>query len=409
VKKSAFVACCWLAAGLVCGIASGQSVGPADAASLKAAFEAAWQRSAQMPTVAGQLEVARANRSAAQALWAAPPAIEVGNRGEPFASTAGQRETEFGLAWPLLLPGQRAARGASSQADLSTADASQDAARLRIAGQVRESAWVVLLRRAELAIAEAHSKDLDALTADVERRVGAGDLARADALAARSEFLSAQSAATGGRQQLDAARARWVLLTGTSAVPDGIEAQIDAALIAVEDHPEMSLARLKTESARKRLDLVRATRSDPPELFVRYRNDVPAHNVASQSTIGLAIRIPFATTDRNRPREASAIAEVDVASAEERRTRERLVSEISSAAAAAAASELRLATEDSRAALLRERARLIDKSFRAGETALPELLRALAAALQAEGSLARQRAELGLSRALVQQAAGRIP
>jgi outer membrane protein TolC len=65
--------------------------------------------------------------------------------------------------------------------------------------------------------------------------------------------------------------------------------------------------------------------------------------------------------------------------------------------------------ETARARLLRERATLIDKSFQAGETPLPELLRALAAAAQADSAVARQTAALGLAQARLQQALGVLP
>jgi outer membrane protein TolC len=272
---------------------------------------------------------------------------------------------------------------------------------------VREAAWTVLAREAELALAESQAKALLQLAADVDRRVAAGDLARADSLAARAEALAASNAAREAAPRLEAARARWRVLTGMLAVPAALEPA--AAEVSPDEHPEMAAATLRLETARKRLDLTRAERRDPPELMLRYRNEVAASGLPSQNSIGVAVRIPFATDSRNAPREAAALAEVEVTLAEERRTRERLAAELASATALASATEQQVAQEESRAALLRERARLIERSFRAGETALPELLRTLSAAAQAESSLARQRAELGLARARVQQAAGVLP
>jgi cobalt-zinc-cadmium efflux system outer membrane protein len=71
--------------------------------------------------------------------------------------------------------------------------------------------------------------------------------------------------------------------------------------------------------------------------------------------------------------------------------------------------EQQLKADRQRLALLRERAALIDRSFKAGETPLPELLRAFAAATQAEASFARQHAALGLARARLQQSLGMLP
>jgi outer membrane protein TolC len=123
----------------------------------------------------------------------------------------------------------------------------------------------------------------------------------------------------------------------------------------------------------------------------------------------VGLRLPFGTDDRNRPLEASALAEVNVAEIRELRLRERLDSDIAAARDAQRSTEAQLDAETARARLLRERATLIDKSFRAGETPLPDQLRALAAAAQADSAVARQTAALGLARARLQQALGLLP
>lgn len=388
-------------------LCAGALVPPAGASeTLRQAVESAWQRSMQRPAASGQIEVARAGRAAAGAVWAAPPALELAHRGDPLSSTvSGQRESELGIAWPLLLAGQRGARSASAEADLTSAEAAERAARLRVAGEVREAAWLVLARQAEASLAEGRAQALEALAADVERRVAAGDLARADALAARAEFLASDAEAKQAVQRAAAARTQWRVLTGTDAIPDALEPLPGA----VEEHPEVAAARLATAAAQSRLALTRATRRDPPEVLLRYRNDVAAAGLGAERTLGVALRIPFGTDDRNLPREAAALAELDVARAAERRARDRLEAELATAREAAASAERQLALEESRAALLRERALLVDRSFRAGETPLPELLRTLSAAAQADAGLARQRAELGLARARTRQAAGVLP
>jgi len=73
------------------------------------------------------------------------------------------------------------------------------------------------------------------------------------------------------------------------------------------------------------------------------------------------------------------------------------------------ASQLQLQKGSEKATLLNERAKLIRASFNAGETSLPELLRAASAAAQADYSAARQEAAFGLARARLQQAYGQLP
>jgi len=62
-----------------------------------------------------------------------------------------------------------------------------------------------------------------------------------------------------------------------------------------------------------------------------------------------------------------------------------------------------------RAALLSERAQLMERAFAAGEGALPETLRALSAAQDAAAAAKRQEAAVGLARAKVLQALGVTP
>jgi outer membrane protein TolC len=399
VKRLVSQLSCAIAGTLVCGAAFAQS------AALSAAVEAAWRRSAQARTAEGHFGLATAQQAAADSLWAAPPALELSYRSDRMLDNNGRTETEAGLAWPLLLPGQRSARQAAAAAERSAAEASLAAARLKVAGEVREAAWAVVGRLSEAAVASENAKSLEALANDIDRRVKAGDSARADALAARAEFLAASAAAAESRQRLDVARAQWKTLTGMEQVPDPTEPVAGSR----DDHPELEAAVLSAQSAASKLDVVRNSRSDPPELIVRYRTETAASGLPAERTVGLAIRIPLGTDDRNLPREKAALAEMEVARAEESRQRLRFAAEGASARNAVSLAEEQVAAEGTRAQLLRERAGLIEKSFRAGDTPLPELLRANTAAAQAEAAAAGQRAALGLARARLNQVNGQMP
>lgn len=374
---------------------------------LRAALDAAWQRAVAARESEGQRRRAEADRSVASSLWAAPPSVALSHRDDRLQSNAGRRETEIGVAVPLWLPGQRAARVGTAEAAATQALAAEQVARLRLAGDLREAAWQLAALQAELVQADTQVRSLKQLADDVERRVRAGDLARADALAAQAEHLAAAAQQADAQQRLQAARSRWTLLTGLTAAPDPSS---DAATEApTATHPELVFAAQSTELARQRVELMRRSRRDAPELTVGVRQDTPGRAESSQGSLVVGLRLPFGTDDRNRPLEAAALAELDVAQTHEQRLRERLDSDIAAARDALRSAQAQLDAETARARLLRERATLIDKSFRAGETPLPDLLRALAAAAQADSAAARQNAALGLARARLQQALGLLP
>lgn len=387
------------------------------APTLAQAVEAAWQRATQAREAEGQTQRAAAEGVAISSLWAAPPALEFSYRDDRWQTSAGRREAEAGLAWPLWLPGQRNARGAAVDADVELSQAAVQAGRLHFAGLVREAAWGVAAQKAESNLADAQVRSLQEISDDVRRRVKAGDLAHADALAAQSEALAAQSVQLAARQRLSASQSQWMTLTGIALAPDltsvpvsdGAAASPGGAHFAVETHPDARVAALTVERARKRLDVVAATRRDPPELLLRIRQDIPGRGESAQNSIGVGVRIPLGTASRNQPLQAAALSELDVALTTRQRTEERLAADAAMARAAVHTAEQQLEAERQRSALLRERATLIDRSFKAGETPLPELLRALAAATQADTSFAHQQVALGLARARLQQSLGILP
>ena len=89
--------------------------------------------------------------------------------------------------------------------------------------------------------------------------------------------------------------------------------------------------------------------------------------------------------------------------------RQRLAAELTLAQSQLSLSQAQLLAERERAQLLSERARLIDKSFRAGESALPDMLRALTAAASAESAFARQQINHQTAIARIEQALGLLP
>lgn len=376
--------------------------------SLKVALDAAWARSVQAREAGALQRRAEAARSAAGSLWARSPALELGYRGDSGNTTSGRRESEVGLAWPLWLPGQQTARQNAADAQSQQAQEQARALRLRLAGELREQAWGLQLLQADLQQALAQAQTLQELAVDVERRVRAGDLARADAMVARAELLSASAQRAEALQRLAEGRARWQQLTGQALDPAPAEPPAPDTAALDETHPELALAQRRLASSRSQLAVVQHSRRDAPEVALSYRQEQGGAGSA-QDSMAVKLRLPFGTQDRYRPLEAAALGELEVAETGELRLREQLGASLVSARLALRSAQERLAAERERAALLQERAGLLRRAFAAGELALPELLRALAAASQATAAWARQEAALGLAQARYQQALGWLP
>ncbi|MCW7541916.1 TolC family protein [Aquabacterium sp. A7-Y] len=404
----------WFAPGLLAGavccsvIAAEPVVVPGT--SLAHAVEAAWQRATVAAESRGREREANAARAAATAWTPAAPALTLEHRSDRLHDDRGARETELGVSVPLWRLGQRGARQADAEAQASAARASAAATRLALAGEVRFAAWALASEQAALQSARQEQQTLQRLADDTDRRVAAGDLARADGMAARAELLAAQGAVAQARQALTVARSRWTALTGLSGPVDPSEPGAAAAEAQPPaSHPELLSAEAEVERTRHHLDALRQARRSPPELTVSARQESAARGEPRERSLGVALRLPIGVDAGSRELEAEALSRREVAEVALQRVRERLVARLTEARGGLEAAQHQLTAEQSRAALLRERARLLDTSFQAGETALPDLLRALSAAHQADAAVARQQAALGLARARLHQALGLMP
>jgi len=312
------------------------------------------------------------------------------------------------VALPLWRPGQRGLNRQAAVAESDWARLAELAARWRLASQLREQLARFRVAETEATQTAQQQHLFGALSADVDRRVKAGDLAPADALAAKAELLAARAQDREAQQTLRSQRAAWLLLTGMAALPEA-EALHSPPDPALDQHPEALLAEASVQRARQRVAQVLSQRAAPPELGLSLRQDRPGMGQAQQNSVAVSLRLPFGSEAHSQPQQAAALAEQDLALTNQQRMRQQIDAELGLARSGLASVTDQAEAEAERAVLLRERAQLLNKSFLAGESALPELLRALAAASQAEATAARQQAALSLARARLQQAFGLLP
>lgn len=389
----------------------------AEPVTLAAAVDAAWRKTQAGAAAQAQQALADAERQTAASLLAGSPALSLSERSDRWQDNTGVREREIALALPLWLPGQRSARLQAAEAESASAAQAVAAARLTLAGQLRELAWSLSSLKAEAEGASAQQRYLQTLAADVDRRVKAGDLARTDALAVDGERLNAQAEAISAQQRLQAEQQRWTALTDLA--PDVVADEPDAGRAAGQEalvdsfdevrHPQLAQLALAEEAARRQVEVARRDISEAPELSLGYRHERDARGQASRGSVTVGLRVPFGTDGRNAPLRAAAQGALDKARAEQARARAALAADWRIARDALSVAERQTAMHRERAALLRQRAALLDKSFRAGETALPDLLLAVQAAAQADAALARQLAAQGNARARLLQASGVMP
>lgn len=375
---------------------------------LRALFDAAWQRSVAVQATEGRRLEAAASRVQADALIAGPPSFDLRHRGDQLTDRRGVRESEVALGVPIWMPGQRSARGALAEAHAAEAESAVRLGQLAVAAEVRQRVWQLAAAESERDVVRRRVIVAQSLRDDVRRRLTAGDLARTDLLFAEQELLASQALLTESEARLVETRARLVQTTGSAELPARFE-ETPASVGSATSHPRLDAAQSAVERGERQVGYLQKSRRDPPEVGVTYRRDTAGGGLPSDQTIGVFIRIPFATDARNLPRETAAQTELMTARAERDRAERIVQSEIDAARQSLALAEQQLELVSQRSSTLSERSDLLRKTFNAGEIGLPEVLRAQNQALEAETELAQMRARRGLAIANLNQALGVLP
>lgn len=295
---------------------------PASAARLTMAqaLDAAWTRSLESAEATGRQRQAQAEQRVAGTWLAGAPTLELSQREGRGWAADGSRETEAGIALPLWRFGQRQQNAQTAQAESDWASAAERAARLRLAGQLRDQAGRLRLAQADAQHAARQRQLLEELSTDVERRVRAGDLAPADAMAARADMLSARALEREAQQSLATQRSAWALLTGSPMLPEP-ESIVAGNEVALDHHAEAQLAEAAVQRTRQRVAQVQAQRGAPSELGIGLRQERPGLGQPQQHSVALSLRIPFGTENHSQPRLAAALAEQDLALMSQQRLR----------------------------------------------------------------------------------------
>lgn len=389
---------------------------------LAQAVEAAWLRQPEQRALQLRRDAAQAQRRVAQALTPEPLAVEASTVTDRIARNKGAREYEIGVAVPLWLPGERSRAEALAEAEAGIVDARSAAARLRLAGLVREAWWALQFSQQDLLAARARLAGAQALAGDVSRRLRAGDLARADQNQAQSAIAAAQSDVAA--QTAAVAQATQTLRAlvgpgpafeplGAGEPEPGGRAVTDRAAPAPQpdgsDHPALAELAAKALTARRSLALASTQRHGNPEFTVLTTRDRGATGEPYGQTVTFALRFPLGSADRYRTKTASAGADLAEAEAALEIERDRIAAESQGARERLVAARAVLEASTQRARLASETRGFFDKSFRAGETDLPTRLRVELEAVEAERQLARARIEVWHAVSSLRQALGLLP
>lgn len=376
------------------------------------AHEAAWARQPEAIALQARKDAAAAQGRAASAWMPEPLAIDIATKTDQLNRNQGAREQELGVAIPLWLPGERSRTSALATAEAAAVESHARAAQLRVAARVREHWWAWQRGALELQTAQDQLASATRIAADVERRTKAGDLARADMHQAAGAVAAAESAVAQANAAAAAAAQQLKALTGIDVPADAtasldLEAEVPAP--AGDAHAALDELHDRALVADGNAALAATQSRANPELALIATRDRGAYGEAYGRTVTIGLRIPLGAGPRHERKLATARADAAEARAQLALERDRIVSERDAARIRKDAARVSLAAAERRAQLARESRGFFDKSFRLGETDLPNRLRIEAEAIEAERQAARARIELSAAISAERQALGLLP
>ena len=380
---------------------------PSAAQTLHDFVEAAAARNSELATLDGRRGTTIARQQAADALLPGAPTLNGSFVTDQAIRNRNQREAQLGVSTPIWLPGEGTASRRLADAELARSSPQASVLRLRVAGQVREALAEWALAQAEVGVAQRKLRDLRALEGDVERRVQAREASDADLLLARAERIAADAEVRHRRSTAEQSRIEFMGLVGMAPVAAALTEPVPAG--AGGSHPRLAEAKGAIDVARANQALVGLQVRDSPEIGVIVRRNRDIGGTVYDNSVGVELRIPFATQARNAPRRAAAQADLTEASVGYAAAEREIGTEQKKARVGYDNALAQRGFARERARTLAQQSALVRRGYQGGEVSLFDTVRAGTLATDAEA--ASVRADIGVARAVsrLNQAFGIVP
>lgn len=386
-------------------VATARDAATPPANSLHDAVEQAAARSSELAALPALRAQAEALRRSGRGPFAGPPVVAT----ELLTQSGGILEAEASVSAGLRWPGE--GRAIRSHADRA-GDAARSllaAARLRVAGEVRDAWWALAAARAAVAV-DRDQVDIAAAGArQVARLVDAGEQARRDLLLARAETAQAETRLAQSQAELARAEAAYDALAGPP--PAALPPELQAEVTDPDDSPWLRAARDRAALAEARaagLSYGARPRLEGTAGIKRERGSaIPSE--PSRNALLVGVRVPLGRDRAAVAEAASAQAEALGAGAEANRTRFRLIAEQRAAQARLAAAGRALGQAQSRRDALAEALALTERGRAEGEIGFIEALRARQTLSEADRDLAVAKVAAFAAISSFNQAMGVLP
>ncbi len=379
------------------------------APNLGEAIQAAVQRHPQFQQAANERALGKGYRQQADSWLGGDPSASLSYYSDQVGSDNGYREMEAAVSLPLWIPGQRDARQNLAQAISEQADASMALLRWQVAGEVLELIWALRLAASDEELADAQWASARQLEKAVERRVGAGELARADLLMVQQDTLSREVAHENARMALDSAAATWQAYTGLAEVPALPADRPPLEKNLGTSHPLLQREQRRVAQMTARRNDSRRQRQSAPEVTLYAKRDRGSAQDPFGNSLGAEISLPFGSKYSTAPQVAESEAALAQARMGLAAAKRRLELKQVQIAQELKRSKKALALAERQNQLADTRMSMNQRAFDLGESDLFLLLQARSQAAAAARNLIRTRIEYQRAVSRYNHLLGEIP
>ncbi|HSR01581.1 MAG TPA: TolC family protein [Methylophilaceae bacterium] len=311
------------------------------------------------------------------------PAITLYHQNDRIGSGRNERDYQATLELPLWLPNQREAREKVAELSALNLEASQSALAIQTAGLLREAVWGIAFNENELALTEAKYQSALALEEKVNKSFQAGEAAKTDLLLAQQETLEASKNKLLAHAELMHARFRYKLVTGLNQIPQDFSEE-KSSLDNYEQSPVWLAVLAKVQYAEEQRNLANIEKKENIQVLINARNSQGAFDTQYNQSMGLSIRIPFATPARTTPIAAASEMSLGQALSEREELKRVLEAALHEAEHNFEVSEDEQVLAKRHWEIASESLRLAEKAYTLGEHDLATLIRIKSQAFDAE-------------------------
>jgi len=386
-----------------------EAAGPIAVRTLHDAVDVAVAQSSETASLPALRAQAEALRRSGRGPFVGPPVVSADLLTRSQGAIEEETSVSAGIRWPGEGKAVRTYAGRVGDA----AQSGLDAARLRIAGEVRDAWWSLATARAAVAVDREQVGIATTNARQVARLVGAGEQSRRDLLLAQAEASTAESRLAQAEADLARAEAVYTALAGPP--PENLPPEVQAQATDLENSPALraaldraALADARATSlfygARVRLEGTIGVR--------RERGGVGDPNVPTEpfrNALLVGVRVPLGRNQTAVAEAAAARSEALGAAAEANRTRIRLAAEQRAAQTRLDAAARALERAQTRRDALAEALSLTERGRAEGEIGFIEALRARQALSEAERDLAAAKVARFAAISSFNQAMGILP